>query len=106
MLELTSHLPHAIFFDLDGTLLDSLPGIAFSIEQAFATCGLPMQALDLGAAIGPPIRTILALAASEATDSDLNLLERAFRRSYDSEGWKKTLLFPGSSSTLHEASVL
>jgi phosphoglycolate phosphatase len=106
MPESAFHLPQAIFFDLDGTLLDSLPGIAFSIEQAFAACGLPMQAFDLGAAIGPPIRTILALAATEATDSDLNLLERAFRSSYDSDGWEKTLLFPGSSSMLREANVL
>ena len=106
MVESAFHLPQALFFDLDGTLLDSLPGIAFSIEQAFAACGLPMQALHLGEVIGPPIREILALAATEATDSDLNLLERAFRNSYDSEGWQKTPLFPGSSPMLHEASVL
>src|SRR5437763_3000725 len=103
MVESASHLPQALFFDLDGTLLDSLPGISFSIQQAFAACGLPMQAIDLGEVIGPPIRTILALAAMQATDSDLNLLERAFRSSYDSEGWQKTLMFPGSSPMLHEA---
>jgi phosphoglycolate phosphatase len=106
MVESVFHLPQALFFDLDGTLLDSLPGIAFSIEQAFAACGLPMQALDLGEVIGPPIRTILALATTQATDSDLDLLERAFRTSYDSEGWQKTLLFPGSSLMLQEAGGL
>jgi phosphoglycolate phosphatase len=106
MAESALHLPQALFFDLDGTLLDSLPGIAFSIEQAFVACGLPMQALDLGEAIGPPIRTILALAATQATDSDLDLLERAFRSSYDSEGWQRTLLFAGSSPMLQEAYVL
>lgn len=106
MPESVFHLPQALLFDLDGTLLDSLPGIAFSIEQAFAACNLPMQALNLGEVIGPPIRTILALAALQATDSDLNQLERAFRSSYDSEGWQKTLLFPGSTPMLHEASVL
>src|SRR6266851_3783302 len=96
MPESALHLPQALFFDLDGTLLDSLPGIAFSIVQAF----------DLGEAIGPPIRTILALAATQATDSDLDLLERAFRSSYDSEGWQRTLLFAGSSPMLQEAYVL
>jgi phosphoglycolate phosphatase len=106
MPELTSHLPQAIFFDLDGTLLDSLPGIAFSIEQAFVACGLPMQPIDLRRTIGPPIRTILALAAMQATSSDLDLLECAFRSSYDSEGWQKTLLFPGSHLTLREAHSL
>ena len=103
MPESTSHLPQAIFFDLDGTLLDSLPGIAFSIEQAFDACGLPMRPIDLVQTIGPPIRTILALAATQASDSDLDLLERAFRSSYDSVGWQKTLLFPGSNLMLQEA---
>jgi phosphoglycolate phosphatase len=106
MPELTSHLPQAIFFDLDGTLLDSLPGIMFSIEQAFVACGLPMQPINLRDAIGPPIRTILALAATQASSSDLDLLERAFRSSYDSEGWQKTLLFPGSNVMLRESHVL
>ena len=34
-------------FDLDGTLVDSLPGIAWSVEAAFAECGLTMPACDL-----------------------------------------------------------
>jgi len=106
MPESTSNLPQAFFFDLDGTLLDSLPGIAFSIEEAFTACGLPMQPIDLREIIGPPIRTILALAATQATDSDLDLLERAFRNSYDSNGWQKTLLFPGSNVMLREAHTL
>jgi phosphoglycolate phosphatase len=106
MAESPFHIPQALFFDLDGTLLDSLPGIAFSIEQAFAACSMPMRPLDLREVIGPPIREILALASIHATDSELDLLERAFRNSYDSEGWQKTLLFPGSTAMLHEASVL
>lgn len=106
MSESTSKLPQAFFFDLDGTLLDSLPGIAFSIKEAFTACGLPMQSIDLGEIIGPPIRTILALAATQATDSDLDLLERSFRNSYDSDGWQKTALFPGSKVMLREAHTL
>jgi phosphoglycolate phosphatase len=107
MPELLSHLPQAIFFDLDGTLLDSLPGIMFSIEEAFAACGIAMQPIDLRRAIGPPIRTILAHAATQtATSSDLDLLESAFRSSYDSQGWQKTLLFPDSDSALREAHSL
>jgi len=106
MPELTSHLPQAIFFDLDGTLLDSLPGIMFSIEQAFLACGLPMQPIDLRRVIGPPIRTILGLAAKQASCSELDLLEGAFRGSYDSEGWQKTLIFPGSKVMLGKAHTL
>lgn len=106
MPEPISQLPQAIFFDLDGTLLDSLPGIAFSIEKAFESCGLPMRSIDLREVIGPPIRTILSFATTSASESDLDLLERAFRNSYDSDGWQKTLLFPGSSIMLQEAHAL
>ena len=106
MHESTSNLPQAIFFDLDGTLLDSLPGIAFSIEQAFLACDLPMQPIDLRQTIGPPIGKILALASPQATQDELVLLERAFRVSYDSEGWQKTPIFPGSDAMLQEARVL
>ena len=106
MPELTSHLPQAIFFDLDGTLLDSLPGIMFSIEQAFLACGLSMRPIDLRRVIGPPIRTILGLAAEQASSSELDLLELAFRGSYDSEGWQKTLIFPGSKLMLEQVHAL
>ena len=106
MSESISNLPEAIFFDLDGTLLDSLPGIEFSIEQAFLSCGLPKQPIDLRQTIGPPIGKILALASPHATESELVLLERAFRTSYDSDGWKKTLVFPGCSAMLREAHAL
>jgi phosphoglycolate phosphatase-like HAD superfamily hydrolase len=32
-------LPKAMLFDLDGTLLDSLPGIAYSTRAARLSCG-------------------------------------------------------------------
>ena len=98
--------PQAIFFDLDGTLLDSLPGIEFSIDQAFSICGLPKRNIDLKQLIGPPIRTILAHCAREATDAQLQQLETAFRQSYDSDGWQKTLHFPGSTQALRELHAL
>ena len=97
----------AIAFDLDGTLIDSLPGIEFSIRTAMAQCGVPQQNIDLRSIIGPPIRVILGKLA-ETPDSDLAELEGAFRRSYDSEGWTKTRLYPGTQaalSTLHNAGI-
>jgi len=73
----------AIAFDLDGTLIDSLPGIEFSIRAAMAQCGVRLKDIDLRSIIGPPIRVILGKLA-ETADSDLIELEGAFRRSYDS----------------------
>lgn len=106
MSQASAQSARAIFFDLDGTLLDSLPGIEFSIRQAFSACELPMREIQVQQLIGPPIRRILASCAQEATEAELDLLEASFRRSYDSEGWHKTLHFPGSSDALRELHAL
>jgi phosphoglycolate phosphatase len=90
----------AVFFDLDGTLLDSLPGIAFSAQAAFVACGLPRREIDLRRLIGPPIRTILSRMSQGATEGELDALQRAFRASYDSDGWRKTPHYPGASEAL------
>jgi phosphoglycolate phosphatase len=92
----------AVFFDLDGTLLDSLPGIDFSVQQAFTTCGLKPQHTDLQSRIGPPIRVIFSQLAPHLAEADLDRLERAFRTSYDTEGWRMTPHFPGAFSLLQD----
>jgi phosphoglycolate phosphatase len=93
-------LPRFIFFDLDGTLLDSLPGIEYSLHAAFAECGLPLRHDNLREMIGPPIRSILSSAGEIKDLAMLDALERAFRESYDSEGWRKTVCFPDISMVL------
>jgi len=90
----------AVFFDLDGTLLDSLPGIRYSAEAAFAACGLVRSEVDLRGLIGPPIRTILANMSRGVSESELDALEQAFRVSYDSEAWKRTPHYAGAAETL------
>lgn len=100
------HLPEAIFFDLDGTLLDSLPGIRHSIAAAFRECNLPMADIEVRSLIGPPIRTILSRlmlgATAEDGESCLDHLERAFRVSYDGEGWQKTYHYPDAAMMLRK----
>ncbi|HEY4051569.1 MAG TPA: HAD family hydrolase [Acidobacteriaceae bacterium] len=93
-------LPRCIFFDLDGTLLDSLPGITHSVNRAFAACSLPMLKTDLRKQIGPPVRTILARLAGEISEHDLDRLEQAFRASYDGDGWRMTHCYPGAREIL------
>lgn len=93
-------LPSCILFDLDGTLLDSLPGIEFSVREAFKTCKLPLPQKSLRELIGPPIRTILSQAGNIAGQSTLDTLERAFRASYDREGWHRTVCFPETDRVL------
>lgn len=83
-------LPQCILFDLDGTLVDSLPGIEFSVKQAFSICGLPLAIHNLRELVGPPIRTILSRAGNVVEGAALDTLEREFRASYDKEGWYRS----------------
>lgn len=93
-------LPQCVLFDLDGTLLDSIHGIAYSVKAAFHAAGLPERSVDLRQCIGPPIRTILSRAAATDDPAVLDDLERHFRASYDSSGWQQTVCFPGTPEIL------
>ena len=93
-------LPQCVLFDLDGTLLDSLPGIESSVRAAFLACGREMPPVDLGAEIGPPMRTILRRITGEVDEAKLDQLERAFRHDYDTDGWKRTPCYPGAVEVL------
>jgi len=92
--------PAALIFDLDGTLIDSLPGIEFSVRAAFEACGIRGTTIDLRSKVGPPIRTILAEAGKVTEECELMDLEKAFRKSYDYEGWKMSTCFPEVSPVL------
>jgi len=93
-------LPSCLLFDLDGTLLDSLPGITFSVREACRAVGLPDREIDLRKFIGPPIRMIFSCALHTKDSVLLDELERRFRESYDMEGWRKTPCFEGAQAAL------
>ena len=98
-------LPGCIMFDLDGTLLDSLPGIEHSVRAAYLSCHLPPPEMSLRSLIGPPIRTILAQLTNMADRRALTALESAFRANYDHEGWQMTVCYPDATrvlQTMHE----
>ncbi len=55
-------MPPTILLDLDGALVDSLPGIEASGRAALAALGHPPDpALDIAAMIGPPIEEMMQL---------------------------------------------
>lgn len=88
------------FFDLDGTLADSLPGLEASIADALASGGRSLPVDDLRPYIGPGIRTILRNLHPNLTDQEIDGMERCFRSSYDAQGVRKTILFEGVKATL------
>ncbi len=89
-----------LIFDLDGTLVDSISGIGSSLGEAFLSVGRQMPLADLRAAIGPPIGIIARRLEPELSDDELVQIERYYRSNYDSDGWRRTPLFPGVAETL------
>ena len=89
-----------IFFDLDGTLVDSYPGILFSFETAMKEV-IPNRGIpDFVRFVGPPVREVFRLALGENDPKILESLEVSFRKSYDLVGFKKTNLYPGVFESL------
>jgi phosphoglycolate phosphatase len=92
--------PECFAFDLDGTLVDSNPGIASALRAAFASIGRAVPDRDIRSAIGPPIRILARRLDPQLTDDQCAAIEQAYRTLYDGEHWRQTLLFEGVDETL------
>jgi phosphoglycolate phosphatase len=89
-----------LIFDLDGTLVDSRPGILHSLQEAVRHVHPMIDPTRLEFKIGLPVRAILRTAFPDATSPELDRLEAAFRIAYDEQGWKLSHLYPGVSKVL------
>ena len=82
----------SILFDLDGTLIDSLGSVSDSIKIVLMKAGYRTD-INSRKLIGPPIREIFSSILPELNGKMINDLIVAYRKEYDSEGWKNTKLF-------------
>ena len=87
-------------FDLDGTLVDSLPGIAASIEHAVRSVGYQSDVSDWRPFVGPPLERMIGDALPTLPPPLLPNVAAAFREHYDTDGLLQTRLFPGVLETL------
>jgi phosphoglycolate phosphatase len=87
--------PTHFIFDLDGTLINSFPGISDSFCFAMRDI-LPHEPIpQLKPLIGPPIREMFQAALPHETKSSVfDMLVASFRMRYDMEGWRSTVLYP------------
>jgi phosphoglycolate phosphatase len=84
-------------FDLDGTLVDSVPGIEHAMKAALAEV-VPGTALpSLRSLLGPPVRDVAARVVPGASEDVLDRLVAGFRRAYDAGMWSETESFAGAS---------
>lgn len=95
-----------IFFDLDGTLTDSMPGITRAVQYALRRYGIEEENLDvLKPFVGPPLpesfREYYNFSEKDAIDA-----VSVFREYYNVTGWLQNEPYPGVKEmleTLREA---
>jgi phosphoglycolate phosphatase len=91
----------SVIFDLDGTLVDSLPGIEHAAQHAIRSV-LPLATtINFRPWIGPPIRTIFRQIFPSIEEEKIDFLVREFRKVYDNVGWQKTVLYDGVKEALY-----
>lgn len=96
----TSQPLKTILFDLDGTLIDSAPSILACFEDVLRQAGVPPCVPVTSSLIGPPLKQTLAILTGIANEDVLENLAARFRESYDSDGYKKSLIYPGIEDQL------
>jgi phosphoglycolate phosphatase len=88
-----------LLLDLDGTLVDSRPGIHRCTDLALAEHGRPpIDPALLPSFIGPPLRESFALLGLDG--SDLDDVVAAYRRHYEQSGLIDFTVFPGIPEAL------
>ena len=89
-----------ILFDLDGTLIDSLPDIAAALNRALADWGRPQRSLaEVRRFIGSGTRKLIERACHG--DVPPGLME-AYRDYYDKHLLDQTTVYPGMSQLLNQ----
>lgn len=95
-----------VVFDLDGTLVDSAPGIERCLTEALAEVAPGRPSGWPEGLIGPPVRDMVAQLLPDADAATLDCAVASFRRCYDGGGWSETIPYPGAGvmlRTLREA---
>jgi phosphoglycolate phosphatase len=90
----------SILFDLDGTIIDSAPGITATLAYTFETMGLPLPSpAELLAYVGPPIldsfRDRAGMSLGEAAEA-----LAIYRPRYLESGALNSSVFPGVADVL------
>jgi phosphoglycolate phosphatase len=89
-----------LYFDLDGTLVDSLGGISASLTHSLSECGHAGRVIDWRPFVGPPIERMLQNALPDLDGASIPLIVAAFRKHYDSLGVFQSVAYPAVRETL------
>ena len=90
-------MTQTILLDLDGTLVESGPGIVAHIRHAMRVVGHALDPdMDLSWVVGPPLHDIFGrLLDPFGGGAKVETAAEAYRQSYDSAGYLQTPPYPG-----------
>lgn len=91
-----------IFFDLDGTLTDSMPGITRAVQYALRRYGIETEDLEsLRPFVGPPLPDSFR-EYYQFSQKDANDAVYVFREYYNAKGWMENSVYDGIEGALKE----
>lgn len=101
-------MKEGLIFDLDGTLVDSLAGIATSLNHALESLALPCHVTaDVRRFIGDGSWMLAKRAApAGSSDEQIGAIEQAFKTHYDANWIRGTVPYPGISELLESLQAL
>jgi phosphoglycolate phosphatase len=89
--------------DLDGTLIDSYPGILASCLAALRALGHePDETLDIRGSIGPPLEDLMQILLRSYGDDRVGEAVAAYRQHYGESGFLGSVPYPEIGSSLEE----
>ena len=88
----------AILFDVDGTLIDSAPGILHTLEEVFQKMGVDVTGVNLRRYLGPPLRKSFGEHFTEL--DKIEQATRLYRESYAVKGSHECAAYSGAAEML------
>ncbi|MCW5734510.1 MAG: HAD hydrolase-like protein [Enhydrobacter sp.] len=96
-------MTRSVLLDLDGTLIDSCPGILASCLAALRALGhRPDEGLDIRRIIGPPLEDMMQVLLQSYGDDRVKEAATAYRRHYGESGYLGSVPYPGIGESLGE----
>jgi len=92
--------PLAVFLDMDGTLVDSEPGILASAHATLRGLGHDPTGLELTALIGPPLEDVMERLLARFGDDRVAEAVVGYRAHYGEAGYLETTAYPGIADAL------
>lgn len=87
-----------ILFDVDGTLIDSAPGILNTLEEVFTKMGVDVAHVNLRRYLGPPLRKSFGEHFSDP--AKIEEATEFYRESYREKGSHEGMAYPGAAEML------